>query len=67
MKKALSEYAYYKGEEFITIGTLDELCKKFNVKRKTMLFYATPTYKKRGLGYKSKKRISVVKLEDNDE
>lgn len=67
MKKALSEYAYYKGEELITIGTLEELCEKFKVKKRTILFYSTPTYQKRGLGYKSKKRISVVKLEDNDE
>ena len=40
---------------------------KFKVKKRTILFYSTPTYQKRGLGYQSKKRISVVKLEDNDE
>ncbi len=41
------EYAMYKGEECLGIGTLKELAKQFNVKVKTMYFYTTPTYKKR--------------------
>lgn len=41
------EYAMYKGEECLGIGTLKELAKRFNIKVKTMYFYTTPTYKRR--------------------
>ena len=32
-------YALYKGDEQLAEGTLDELIKKLNVKKKTLLFY----------------------------
>lgn len=41
------EYALYKGEECLAIGTINELSEKFNVKKKTLLFYQTPAHKKR--------------------
>jgi hypothetical protein len=34
----MKEYAVYKGEEILGIGTVDELAKKLNVKRKTIFF-----------------------------
>lgn len=41
------EYALYKGEKLLMIGTIDEIAKAQGVKRKTILFYQTPTYLKR--------------------
>lgn len=41
------EYALYKGEELIIIGTIEEIAKAQGVKRKTILFYQTPAYLKR--------------------
>lgn len=38
----LPEYAVYKGDEIIAIGTRKELAKKFNVKRETVRFWSTP-------------------------
>ena len=49
----MKEYALYKGDKFLTIGTIEELAAYLNVKRKTITFYASPTYLKRhnGNGY----------------
>ena len=47
MKKNNKAYALYKGEECLGIGTLEELAEQLKISRKTMVFYATPTYKKR--------------------
>lgn len=44
MKK---EYSIYKGEKEIFVGTIEEVVKHFNVKRKTVYFWATPANKKR--------------------
>jgi len=41
------EYALYKGDTLLSIGTLDELSKQFKVKRRTLLFYSSPTQRKR--------------------
>lgn len=41
------EYALYKGDKFIDIGTKEYLAKILNVKKETIEFYASPTYQKR--------------------
>ncbi|MBC2258878.1 hypothetical protein [Listeria booriae] len=41
------EYALYRGNTLLQIGTADELAAFKQVKRKTILFYATPSYRKR--------------------
>ncbi|EBI2485765.1 hypothetical protein FLF78_10200 [Listeria monocytogenes] len=43
----MTEYALYKGDDLLKIGTLDELAEFRKVKRETIFFYATPTYRKR--------------------
>ena len=58
----MKEYALYKGEELLAIGTLKELAKRFKVKPKTLLFYQSPTYLKRR--EKGKNYRVLVKLED---
>lgn len=42
-----TEYAVYKGEEFLDIGTAKELAEKFNVKEDTIYYWASPANKKR--------------------
>lgn len=44
MKK---EYALYKGEECLAIGTIKEIAEQMNVQYRTIYFYTMPTYKKR--------------------
>ncbi len=41
------EYALYKGEELLRIGTLKEIAESENVKLETIQFYMKPTYKRR--------------------
>lgn len=43
----MNEYALYKGDELLDMGTLQYLSKKFKVKIRTLLFYQTPSQKKR--------------------
>ncbi|MER2111184.1 MAG: hypothetical protein ABS960_00735 [Solibacillus isronensis] len=58
--KDTSEYALYKGDELLAIGTLDELAEFRGVTRDTIYWYSMPTNKKRDHG----KRVVAVKLED---
>lgn len=47
MSRLKSEYALYKGDVLLDIGTLDELQEKYKVKRETLYFYQTPAHKRR--------------------
>lgn len=47
IKRKTIEYAIYKGDKFIDIGTAKELAEKCNVKPATIEFYATPSHLKR--------------------
>jgi len=42
--KQKKEYALYKGENLIVIGTIDEIAKSQGVKRKTILYYQSPAH-----------------------
>ena len=55
------EYALYKGEELIAMGTIEELAVKQGVTVRTMYFYTMPAYQRRcprGNG------MQLVKLDD---
>ena len=57
------EYALYKGDELLSMGKIDEIAKEMGVNEKTIRYYQTPQYKKRGLGEKSQKRRVLIKIE----
>lgn len=42
--RKVKEYALYKGEELLGMGTIRELAERFNVKTTTLYYYRTPTY-----------------------
>ena len=52
-KNTTKQYALYRGDDFIMIGTLAEIAKKLGVNEQTVKFYGTPTYYRRtnGNGY----------------
>ena len=56
-------YALYHGDNFIDLGTVDYLAELLKVKRRTILFYNSPTYKKRNNynGY------VVIKIDEEEE
>jgi len=41
------EFALYKGDNLLIMGTIEEIAKKQNIKESTVSFYKTPTYKNR--------------------
>lgn len=47
MKKIKKIYALYKGDNYITDGTIEELAEYLKVKPRTIRYYTTPAYKKR--------------------
>ncbi len=62
------EYAIYKGDECLSVGTKDEICEELGIKPQTFAYYRSISYKKRvanrtrrnGVGYRTIIRI------DND-
>lgn len=61
----MKEYAVYKGEDILCIGTIKECSEFMNVLPDTIRFYMTPTYKKRvSKRKKAKNYITVIKLDD---
>lgn len=47
MSYKIKKYALYAGDIYLAEGTADQLARKFGVNRKTIKFYATPTYRRR--------------------
>ncbi|MBC2258883.1 hypothetical protein [Listeria booriae] len=56
------EYALYRGDDLLKIGTAEELAEFKKVKRKTILFYATPAYRKRT----SEKSLRMIRLKEEE-
>ena len=60
------EYALYKGDEFIDIGTADYLAELLKVNRKTIQFLASPSALKR-LDKKEKSNAMIcVRIDINE-
>lgn len=55
-----ADYALYKGDELLAIGTLDELAEFRGVTRNTIYYYSMPANKRQDRGGK----CIAVKLED---
>jgi len=57
----MTDYAFYHGDEFLDLGSLDYLCKKFNKTRSTLKFYSYQSNLKR-----NPNGFRLIKLEDRD-
>lgn len=55
-------YAAYRGDEYITSGSIREVAEKLGVTIKTAQYYMTPTWKNRS---NSDKRVVVYRFEDD--
>lgn len=61
----MTEYAIYKGENLLAIGTRKELAAKLKVKEETILFYGTLSHIKRSEKRSGSGNFKVlVKLEE---
>ncbi len=59
------EYALYKGDELLIIGTIAEIASRFKVKPATIKFYGSPAYQRR-TGKKEYGRRALVRLDDDE-
>lgn len=67
MKAKAKEYALYKGEEILAIGTITEIAKNVGLSNSGVLYYKTPTYLNR---LRRKNRLDgnvriLIELEDD--
>ncbi|MFM0900601.1 hypothetical protein P7J55_10145 [Streptococcus suis] len=53
------EYALYKGDELLAIGTAKELADKFGVKVSTIHFYKSPAYIKRTSDVRGRRLVEL--------
>ncbi|HFR3690962.1 TPA: hypothetical protein ACHVE4_000077 [Streptococcus suis] len=59
MSNPEKEYALYKGDELLAIGTAMELAERFGVKVPTIHFYKSPAYIKRTNESKARRLIEI--------
>jgi hypothetical protein len=57
----MTEYAVYKGDELIVIGTLKECAERLSTSEQMIKYYSYPSQKKRAEG---KNQIIVERLDD---
>ncbi|MGC9339521.1 hypothetical protein [Listeria ivanovii] len=57
----MTEYALYKGDDLLLIGTLTELAEFKNVTRDTILLYTSASYRNRT----NEKGWYAIKIEDD--
>lgn len=62
-----TEYAMYKGDEFIDIGTAEELAKKYNMKVTSVYYMAKKVYKEMVKEKGKGNRIEFIKIENDEE
>lgn len=64
----MAEYALYKGDEIIGIGTAKELAEKLGIKPETIRWYATPSQEKRvAAAADPENQMIAVKIDEKDE
>lgn len=56
----LNEYAMYKGDELLSVGTISEIASELFLTEKTVRYYGTP----RHIQNRHKTRKVLIKLED---
>lgn len=62
------EYALYKGEEILCIGTAKEIAERLGIKKDTVMFYGTQEYKRRVARRKESGNARIlVRLDDCEE
>ncbi len=55
------QYALYKGDEFLTLGTIREIAEETGKSELTLRFYTTPAHRKR----RKETSLIVIKIEED--
>lgn len=64
MRPELNEYALYKGDNFIDLGTMSYLSKITGLKSNTLHYLGCPAYMKRLAKRKTTDAMVVIKIEE---
>lgn len=64
--KDTSEYALYKGENILSIGTIDEIAKDMKVQRETIKYYTTGAYQRKLAKRNNPKNFKTLILLDDE-
>lgn len=70
MKLDMRCYAMYKGDEFIVLGTLEELSVKYNIPRRQLQWHKSPTAMKKYEArrkFEDSKQIIIIVVEEDEE
>lgn len=59
----VGDFAIYKGDEMLSLGTIKEIADELNVKEETIKYYMTPVYKGRLAERNSKNAREIVTLD----
>ena len=63
----MKEYAVYKGDRFLTMGTGQECAEHLGVKPETIRWYTSPAYQRRLQKRKASDNVrQVLKMEDDE-
>lgn len=65
MAKRKYEYALYKDDKFLALGTKEELAEYLGVKPETISFYRSKSYQKRTEN-SMRERFIVIKVDDEE-
>lgn len=61
------EYALYKGDKLIAIGTIQEIANELGVQYRTIKYYTTNAYKRKLAKRKNPKNYKeLILIDDND-
>lgn len=70
MRDLTKVYAVYRGDEFVTIGTRDEILKEFNITTSSFYFYTSKSnidkYDNRKLKHKPSGRLIIIRIEEDE-
>lgn len=61
------QYAMYKGEELLSMGTSKEICKEMGIKKETFHFYRTKHYKNIVKNSRLKNRRVIIRIDKEEE
>lgn len=61
------QYAMYKNDELLAIGTPKEICEEMNIKIQTFHFYRTNHYKNIVDNSKYKNRRVIIRIKDDED
>lgn len=62
--KYTREYALYKGDDLLAIGTLEELAEFRGVTPNSIYYYSMPAYQRKARKKGNGKRLVAIKLDD---